>query len=669
MPTARLPIDIAHRAASSDAHPIGAVTGLTDALIAPARSAPPLSGVSVTPIGSLPALIGYFENVAWGTTGGVNVHTSADFGATWTAAFTCPVSVHALKRCSDGEMLVVNFTVGGVGGIYKSSGIATPATATWTRVVTPTAGGGYVLGWGFDGDGTKFIAVEYANSPDWVYSRKVWVSTDSGSTFAEVFDVGTTFEADNPNTHLHAACYDPWDDRFWFSIGHADCRGCYYSDDDGSTWTRITPSWAAATAVNGPTVMVATDNGIVCGSDSEYNGVYVIPRVDDPSDLTLEWVWNWIDGACDGLLGYADRGFRDSDTGMVYVGFLSNRNSSATYEAVRPMIAASDGIVANPVWYSDDATMARVYNLAVADNHIIGRLADKSFGWHVMRGRVQNPGSSPATNLLTDGRIVAGSATSGSSMAIGYGASTGAAVQSVAIGKGAVSTAGTQFQTVIGVSSAVNGESATAVGYDSSAGVRGTAVGTLAIADVGGAAYGTAVGYDANVSSTGGVAIGYNSTAAAGVSIGYNASGGAGGGVTIGNNSSVVTTQNVAVGNNADATAVYTTAIGQNANAAVNYGTALGNGAAVTAGTYGTAVGSGAAVAHSTAVALGDRSVSSAAAQVQIGARHIEAANVTTPSAGAAGTGRIAFRDNGGVQELVAVFANGTVKVIANDVA
>jgi len=34
MPTARLPIDAAHRAASSDAHAIGAVTGLTDALAA-----------------------------------------------------------------------------------------------------------------------------------------------------------------------------------------------------------------------------------------------------------------------------------------------------------------------------------------------------------------------------------------------------------------------------------------------------------------------------------------------------------------------------------------------------------------------------------------------------------------------------------------------------------
>ena len=34
MPTARLPIDAAHRAATSDAHAIGAVTGLTDALAA-----------------------------------------------------------------------------------------------------------------------------------------------------------------------------------------------------------------------------------------------------------------------------------------------------------------------------------------------------------------------------------------------------------------------------------------------------------------------------------------------------------------------------------------------------------------------------------------------------------------------------------------------------------
>lgn len=35
MPTARIPIDAAHRAAASDAHPIGAVTGLTDATVTP----------------------------------------------------------------------------------------------------------------------------------------------------------------------------------------------------------------------------------------------------------------------------------------------------------------------------------------------------------------------------------------------------------------------------------------------------------------------------------------------------------------------------------------------------------------------------------------------------------------------------------------------------------
>lgn len=43
MPTARLPIDAAHRAATSDAHAIGAVTGLADALAAKAALAPIVS--------------------------------------------------------------------------------------------------------------------------------------------------------------------------------------------------------------------------------------------------------------------------------------------------------------------------------------------------------------------------------------------------------------------------------------------------------------------------------------------------------------------------------------------------------------------------------------------------------------------------------------------------
>lgn len=42
MPTARLPIDAAHRAATADAHAIGAVTGLQAALDAGAAAKPKL---------------------------------------------------------------------------------------------------------------------------------------------------------------------------------------------------------------------------------------------------------------------------------------------------------------------------------------------------------------------------------------------------------------------------------------------------------------------------------------------------------------------------------------------------------------------------------------------------------------------------------------------------
>jgi len=86
MPTARLPIDAAHRAASSDAHAIGAVTGLTDALAGKAAVAheTALTGVHGITVPNADS-IGVGEFTMTSTTGAANAvfgHRAAQFMTT-----------------------------------------------------------------------------------------------------------------------------------------------------------------------------------------------------------------------------------------------------------------------------------------------------------------------------------------------------------------------------------------------------------------------------------------------------------------------------------------------------------------------------------------------------------------------------------------------------------
>ncbi|MFN2345971.1 MAG: hypothetical protein ABR616_09690 [Dermatophilaceae bacterium] len=325
------------------------------------RSAFALSGITLVAAG--PRAVDAFDGYLWGHTGSTTLHRSVD-GAVWEqVASATPGAFRALKPTSDGEVLLLLSE-----GIYKSDGWTgePDSTPTWSVVVEPSADEAYFLQWGFDGDGDKFIVSEYAAVPDWADSRRVRISLDQGDTWAVKYDSG----ADDDTTHHHAACYDPWRDRFWFAEGHGTNGGCYFSDDDGGTWTRINPDFADVTEVNGPTTMTATDDGIVCGSDSNFNGVYGIVATDVPADQKLSLLWRWrVDGYSDAtLIGFAMNSQRDPTTGAVYIGFRGNNAD------VHPFVAAGTPRVAAPVYVKPAPTLAgeQFLYVAVSDRGVFG---------------------------------------------------------------------------------------------------------------------------------------------------------------------------------------------------------------------------------------------------------------------------------------------------------
>jgi len=87
---------------------------------------------------------------------------------------------------------------------------------------------------------------------------------------------------------------------------------------------------------------------------------------------------------------------------------------------------------------------------------------------------------------------------------------------------------------------------------------------------------------------------------------------------------------------------------------------------ALATGAGATSLGSGAHAAFTQSVALGMSTVSTAAAQVHLGSRHMEMVEITAPAAGATNSARIFAEDNGaGKTRLMVRFATGAVQQLA----
>lgn len=288
MPTARLPIDAAHRAASSDAHAIGAVTGLTDALAtkvsesayAPGRDVVSGWGCDIIQTDLGHGFLAYdpssgnmVANLAR-TAGGRTIGTSADSGATWTA-LSAPSAVN-----STGNLW---FTASGTWFAGVNDGTlcrSTDSGATWSPVLT--VGGGF-LGQGFaeESDGTLWVA-EYLND------ARVWRSTDDGVTWTQVYDFENVSGSDGTVIdHVHGIA--ALTSGVWVFTGDSGTK-CGLWLWDGSTFVRQSPALTEALgAQRYRAVGLAERDGwlywIQDGASDAGGGVLPAIVKADPSDL------------------------------------------------------------------------------------------------------------------------------------------------------------------------------------------------------------------------------------------------------------------------------------------------------------------------------------------------------------------------------------------------
>jgi hypothetical protein len=567
----------------------------------------PASGATETIAGTTPRVVDVFGGYVWGRANSGEIHRSANDGDTWSLYATMPATqtIRRIVETSDGEVLVVC-----ANAIYKSTGWA-GGSPTFTIKATPNATSTF-MAWGIDGDGTRFLTTEYSGTR--ADSRYVRMSLDAGNTWNVVYDSVAVHGATlGNNSHLHGCCYDPYADRWYFTEGHddggseGDIAGIYCSEDDGATWAR-----ADGMAHNpGPTVLVATPDGLVCGSDHQQNGLYGVRRQDDPADEALAPTWRWQTGR-PGLVGFATRGYVQPETGVVFMGWTT------AFSDVAPIIAAgtvdTGGLVYTwptlPVLNSD--TIGNIV-LPTRDKFI----ADGSFNAvpYIITGKVGAP-SAVHPSVADSSAILGGHSLIADSIAVGKNATTGdTAPRSVAVG--ILATAGTTTD-----------GAATAVGYDAEA-----------------VTYGVAVGSEAQATGTGGA-------------------------VALGRLADATAQQTVAVGMSAVASANLATAVGHAASVSVAFGTAVGSNASVSALSSGTAIGANAVVTHTHGVAIGRSSATTRDYQIAVGPRHFEIGeSATLPTNPTADKARLYVADNGaGKTGLYVRFPTGAAIQLALEV-
>ena len=205
------------------------------------------------------------------------LYKSIDGGATWgsngsIANFSGEGKIIAVRILDSGEALVSTDINGATPSkLWKSAGFAAnPATATWSVVLARPETITAFIDRGLSVDGQYVLCSAYGY-PGYGNSRQVYLSSDYGSTFAQVFDTYTY--CPNPSvSHVHGCSLDLVGGLIWCYTGDSVNRGVWCASINTPTaWVKV---WA-----DQPTTGYPMRNGVLFGTDNpDPNGVVRIRR-------------------------------------------------------------------------------------------------------------------------------------------------------------------------------------------------------------------------------------------------------------------------------------------------------------------------------------------------------------------------------------------------------
>jgi hypothetical protein len=282
-----------------------------------------------------------------------------DNGATWTDLKVFADPFTWVRQLDNGELLACTKVDPDPRELWLSSGYGT-GTVTWSKVLTAHAPyATFNASWGFSTYKNIVLMAEYGPKlPTWngntvtENARYVYMSLDSGKTWATVFDLNAYLATQGRSTptgnHVHGVAWDPYWDRIWVTFGD-DTNGILYSDDLGVTWQT-----AFYGAVNNDPYQVvgiiAMPKAILFGTDVAPNGVQRIDRAQGKRAGTYPIEQAYTIPGDDGvtrtnLCQAIHRVRREGDDGPVLFGFSAETNPAPSF-----IVGTYDGFNFKLLW-------------------------------------------------------------------------------------------------------------------------------------------------------------------------------------------------------------------------------------------------------------------------------------------------------------------------------
>lgn len=252
-------------------------------------------------------------------------------------------AIGLILPAGDGEALLV-----GAANIYKTTGWAGPVASVTRTAVLASSTVAQFQTWGVDSDGAgRCIATHYAASSNFTASRYVWYSSNYGTTWTVVRDLGGTGENDQ---HLHFVLIDKYANGRLYVNHHQETdagtgKSIEYSDDNGATWQKVPHirfiQSDGTIRVIQPTTAVALPEGLVMGSDDPDTGLYILRRGENRIEYFAR-------GANESgpltVRSFATFSFIDQYDGLTYTAFKQQTTGGRGY------VMVSDGVTGSVVF-------------------------------------------------------------------------------------------------------------------------------------------------------------------------------------------------------------------------------------------------------------------------------------------------------------------------------